>query len=239
MTGSSAVTGGLAWAGLAAADATRAVEFCCAAFDWEPLAAAGFVILRSADEQVALVYPQTPQARAANVTTHWTPFFAVDDMDSTVAQSAAAGGRALRDPFEVPAGRIAAMQDSGGAPFSLWAPRNADGPVPSATGLWLMELVTPDPDAAQTFYAHVLGWTYTDEGGAVTIHGPDGELGRIRQREGASDWLAYLRVPDVEEAASRAEAVGATRLGFTEIEARGRIAKIVDPQHATLFLQEA
>jgi hypothetical protein len=42
MTGSPPVTSGLAWAGLAAADATRAVEFCCTAFDWEPSAAAGF-----------------------------------------------------------------------------------------------------------------------------------------------------------------------------------------------------
>jgi predicted enzyme related to lactoylglutathione lyase len=131
------------------------------------------------------------------------------------------------------------MQDSVGAPFSLWAPRHADGPVPSAAGLWLMELVTPDPGAAQTFYAHVLGWTYTDEGGGVTIHGPDGELGRIRQREGASDWLAYLRVPDVEAAAWRAEAVGATRLAVTEIDGRGRVAQIMDPQGATLYLQEA
>jgi predicted enzyme related to lactoylglutathione lyase len=238
MTGSPPITGGLAWAGLAAADATRAVEFCCAAFGWEPSAAAGFVILRSAGEQVALVYPQTPQARAANVTTHWTPFFIVDDMDAAVARAVAADGMALRDPFDVPGGRIAAMQDPGGAPFSLWAPRRVDGLAPSATGLWFMELATSNPDPAQIFYAHLLGWTYTDAGGGVTIHGPDGELGRIRQR-GVSDWLAYLRVPDVEEAAWRAEAFGATRLGVTEIDGRGRVARIVDPQGATLFLREA
>jgi predicted enzyme related to lactoylglutathione lyase len=239
MTKSPPVTGGLAWAGLAAADATRAVDFYCAAFDWQPSAAAGFVILRRAGKQVALVYPQTPQARAANVTTHWTPFFVVDDMDAAVARAGAAGGMALRDPFDVPAGRIAAMQDPGGAPFSLWAPRRDDGPAPSATGLWFMELATSDPDAAQAFYAHLLGWTYTAEGGAVTIHGPDGELGRIRQREGVADWLAYLRVPVVEEAARRAEALGATRLGVTEIDGLGRVARIVDPQRATLGLREA
>jgi uncharacterized protein len=239
VTGSPPVTGGLAWAGLAAADATRAVEFCCAAFDWEPSAAEGFVMLRSAGKQVAVVYPQTPQARAVNVTTHWTPFFVVDDMDAAVARAVAAGGRALRDPFDVPGGRIAALQDPGGAPFSLWAPRRAEGPAPSATGLWFMELATADPAAAQAFYAHVLGWTYTDEGSGVTIHGPDGELGRIRRSESDADWLAYLRVPDVEEAAWRAEAFGATRLGVTEVDRHGRVARIVDPQRATLFLREA
>jgi uncharacterized protein len=239
MTESPSVTGGLAWAGLAAADATRAVEFCCAAFDWEPSAAAGFVMLRSAGKQIALVYPQTPQARAANVRTHWTPFFVVDDMDAAVARAVEAGGMALRDPFDVPAGRIAALQDPGGAPFSLWAPRRPESPAPAGTGLWFMELATADPAAAQAFYAHVLGWTYTDEGGGATIHGPDGDLGRIRQRDGASDWLAYLRVPDVEEAAWRAEAVGATRLGVTTIDARGPVARIVDPQRATLCLRES
>jgi predicted enzyme related to lactoylglutathione lyase len=238
MTGSSALTGGLAWAGLAAADATRAVEFLCAAFDWESSAAAGFAILRSAGRQAALVYPQTPQARAANVTTHWTPFFVVDDVNAAVARAVAAGGVALRDPFEVPAGRIAPIQDPGGAPSSLWAPGRVDAPAPSATALWFMELVTSDPGAAQTFYARLLGWTYTDEWGAATIHGPDGELGGIRQSEGVSDWLAYLRVPDVEKAASRAEACGATWLGVTEIPGRGSVAQIVDPQGATLFLQK-
>ena len=102
-----------------------------------------------------------------------------------------------------------------------------------------MELATSDPGAAQTFYAHLFGWTYTDDGGGVTINGPDAELGRIRRREGVSDWLAYLRVPDVEEAAWRAEAVGATRLGVTEIDRGRRVARIVDPQRATLSLQEA
>jgi hypothetical protein len=46
-------------------------------------------------------------------------------------------------------------------------------------------------------------------------------------------------VPEVEEAAARAEAVGATRLGDIENDARGRVAGIVDPQGAALFLQEA
>lgn len=240
MTGSSAPTGGLAWAGLAAADATRAVEFLRAAFDWESSAATGFAILRSAGGQAALVYPQTPQARAANVTTHWTPFFVVDDVDTAVARAVAAGGLALRDPFEVPAGRIAPIQEPGGGPSSLWAPRRADAPEPYATALWFMELVTSDLGAAaQAFYAQLLGWTYTDEGGAATIHGPGGELGGIRHSEGVSDWLAYLRVPDVEKAASRAEACGATRLGVTEIPGRGSVAQIVDPQGATLFLQKA
>jgi predicted enzyme related to lactoylglutathione lyase len=232
------VTGALAWVGLAAADATRAVEFCCAAFDWQPSAAPGFVILRSAGRPVALVYPQTPQARAANVTTHWTPFFRVDDVDVAVKRAVAAGGAALRDPFDVPGGRIAAMQDPGGAPFSLWGARGADGPSPSATGLWFVELAGPDPDAAQAFYAQLLGWTYTDEGGRLEIHGPDGELGWIRHLDGPSEWLAYLRVPDAEEAARGAEACGATRLGLTDVRGRGRVARIADPQGATLLLRE-
>jgi hypothetical protein len=63
------------------------------------------------------------------------------------------------------------------------------------TGQWFMELATSDPEPAQTFYAHVLGRTYTDAGGGVTIHGPDGELGRIRKGEAQSvDNTDRLRV---------------------------------------------
>jgi len=236
MTESSPAFGALAWAGLAAADAAMAVEFCCAAFDWEASAPGAYTVLRRAGEDVALVYAQTPQARAAKVTTHWTPFFLVADVGAALERVLKAGGTALRDPFDLPEGSVGPMQDPVGAPFSLWAPRAGGPRRPSATGTWCMELATSDPAASKTFYAHVLDWTYAHASGVTTILGPDEPLGRIRATDATPDWLAYLRVPDVGEALRRAEAAGATRVRAGGGD--GRVAQIIDPQGATLFLQQ-
>jgi predicted enzyme related to lactoylglutathione lyase len=236
MTESSPAFGALAWAGLAAADAAVAVEFCCAAFDWEASVRGGYTVLRRAGEEVALVYAQTPQARAANVATHWTPFFLVADVGAALERVLEAGGTALRDPFDVAEGSVGPMQDLVGAPFSLWAPRASGPPPPSATATWWMELATSDPAASRTFYAHVLGWTYAHATGATTILGPDGPIGSIRATDAAPDWLAYLRVPNLDEAVRRAEAAGATRIGGSGGD--GRVARMIDPQGATLFLQQ-
>jgi predicted enzyme related to lactoylglutathione lyase len=236
MTRSSSAFGGLAWAGLAAADAAVAVEFYCAAFDWEASAPGPFAVLRRAGEEVALVYAQTPQARAANVTPHWTPFFLVDDVGAALERVVEAGGMALRAPFDVSEGSVGPMQDPVGAPFSLWARREGGRPQPSATALWSMELATPDSAASRMFYAHVLGWTYEGGTGGTTILGPDEPIGRICTTDATPDWLAYLRVPNVEEAVRRAEAAGASA-----VRASGQdrpVARSIDPQGATLFLQQ-
>jgi predicted enzyme related to lactoylglutathione lyase len=236
MTESSPAFGGLAWAGLAAADATVAVEFCCAAFHLEASAPGEFTVLRRAGEDVALVYPQTPQARAADVTTHWTPFFLVADVRASLERVVEAGGIALRDPFDLPQGSVGPMRDPVGAPFSLWAPRAGGPPPPSATGTWSMELATSDAATSRMFYAHVLGWTYADAAGETTILGPDKPIGRIRTTDATPDWLAFLRVPDVDEALRRAEAAGATAVRVSGGD--GRTARIIDPQGATLYLQQ-
>jgi predicted enzyme related to lactoylglutathione lyase len=212
------------------------VEFCCAAFGWEASALSGYTVLRRTGDDVALVYAQTPQARAASVTTHWTPFFLVADLATALERVLEAGGTALRDPFDVPEGSVGPMQDPLGAPFSLWAPHTGGSPQSSATGTWCMELATSDPAASRTFYAHVLGWAYAHASGATTILGPDEPIGRIRATDATPDWLAYLRVPDLDEAVRRAEAAGATRLRVGGGD--GRVAQIIDPQGATLFLQQ-
>jgi predicted enzyme related to lactoylglutathione lyase len=233
-TESNPTFGGVAWAGLAAADAGVAVEFCCAAFDWEPSPSAGFTLLRRAGEDVALVYSQTPQARAADVATHWTPFFLVDDVPAAVKRVIEAGGRPLRDPFDLAEVSVGPVQDALGAPLSLLAPR-AEGLVAArATGAWALELATFDVSASREFYAHVLGWTYPDAADDMTILGPDGPLGRMRTTNAPSDWRACLRVPDLDDALRRAEAAGATPFRDSSV---GDRAAIVDPQGATLFLQ--
>ncbi|MFI8997025.1 VOC family protein [Streptomyces sp. NPDC053542] len=50
---------------------------------------------------------------------HWLPYFAVDDTDSTVAAHTRAGGNVLKPPFNMAAGRMSLLQDPQSAPFAI------------------------------------------------------------------------------------------------------------------------
>jgi predicted enzyme related to lactoylglutathione lyase len=58
------------------------------------------------------VMPDMP----AHVPSHWFSYIEVDDVDARAKAVAAAGGRLMRDVFEVPGvGRLAIMNDASGA----------------------------------------------------------------------------------------------------------------------------
>jgi hypothetical protein len=51
-----------------------------------------------------------------NVPEHWFAYIAVDDVDKRLTLLKEAGGKVVREPFDVPmAGRIAIVADSNGA----------------------------------------------------------------------------------------------------------------------------
>ncbi|MEP5757726.1 MAG: VOC family protein [Litoreibacter sp.] len=57
------------------------------------------------------------------VPAHWLTYFAVSDVDATVAATKAAGGQIFREPFDVEGvGRIAIGADPSGAAIGLMAP---------------------------------------------------------------------------------------------------------------------
>jgi uncharacterized protein len=231
-------TGMIAWVGLAAADAPAAVEFYTAAFGWEAAREADHTKLRKGGRDVALVYPQTPQARAANVTSHWSPFFLVADADLAMERAVQLDGMALRDPFDVTGGRVVPLQDPAGAVFSIWAPRPPDPPEPIPSGAWWIELNTPDVEASRAFYGDLLGWRYDETADAASIRGPDGHIGRIRRGQAQAAWSPWPQVTDAEAAGRRAEEAGAAFVGAEEETAVGRIVRIIDPQGAALSLLE-
>jgi predicted enzyme related to lactoylglutathione lyase len=231
-------TGPLAWVGLAAADQDVAVEFYTAAFGWEAARETDHTRLGHAGRDVALVYQQTPQARAANVTSHWSPFFLVPDADPAVERAVESGGTALRDPFDVTGGRVAPLEDPVGAIFSVWSPRPPGSPEPIPGDAWWLELSTPDVAASEAFYGGLFGWSYEESPDAPSIRGPDRHIGSIRRAEGPPAWSPCLRVTDADAAGRRAEAGGAASVGAAEDAATGRVVSIVDPQGAALSLLE-
>ncbi len=63
----------------------------------------------------------------ASIPSHWMTYIAVSDVDKVVAETAGAGGKVLREPFDVPGvGRIAMLQDPGGATIGMMTPAAQD-----------------------------------------------------------------------------------------------------------------
>lgn len=62
-----------------------------------------------------------------NVPPHWFTYIAVDDVDAAVAATRAAGGRVIKEVFEVPdTGRIAIIADPTGAALGIMTPSRRD-----------------------------------------------------------------------------------------------------------------
>lgn len=108
------------------------------------------------------------------------------------------------------------------------------------------ELMTSDPDAAQSFYTDVIGWgTSPFEGspdpytmwtvGEKPVGGVMETPEAAKQAGAPPHWMAYVSVSDVDATVSKAEALGGRLIhGPEEIPEVGRFAIIADPQGAVI-----
>jgi uncharacterized protein len=239
--------GTFCWAGLATSHPEAARAFYTSFFGWraEELSAgeAGtFTLLRQNGSDVAVLYRQQPQARAAGAPPHWTSYISVEDADAIASRAGELGGAAVfRAPFDVlDAGRVAAIQDPTGATVSLWQPRSRIGAtlVDEVGALSWHELATTDVERAKLFYRELFGWAYqTDDRGYVSITNAGRLNGGIRElteheRGRAPNWLPYFTVENAGAAGRQAEQLGGRQLQpKTEIP-WGRFTVIADPQGA-------
>ena len=121
---------------------------------------------------------------------------------------------------------------------------------PAGSFIWY-ELMTPDPDAAKTFYDVVVGWSIegkpagemdyrmirrTDGGNAGGILGLSVEM----IAGGAQpSWVGYLCDPDVDaRAAAIVAAGGALTIAPHDMPGVGRFAMLRDPQGAAFYLMD-
>jgi predicted enzyme related to lactoylglutathione lyase len=245
--------GTFCWVGLATSDPDSAKAFYSGLFGWraEDLgagAAGTYTMLRQGGQDVAILYMQQPEARAAGAPPHWTSYISVEDADATAARAGELGGAAVfRAPFDVlDAGRVAAIRDPTGAIVSLWQPRSRIGAtlVNDVGALCWNELATPDVERAKSFFAELLGWDYKpDDSGYTSIINagrPNGGMREQTEQERGTppSWLAYFTVESADEAARQAERLGGrTLLPTTEIRG-GRFALIADPQGAPVAVFE-
>jgi len=110
-----------------------------------------------------------------------------------------------------------------------------------------LELHTTDASRAKTFYAELFGWKTKDTpvpgiGAYTEIDTQEGpEAGLMTQQEpgGRSAWLAYIKVPKLDETVSRAQKLGATVIApRTEVKDVGWFAVLQDPSGARIGVFE-
>jgi predicted enzyme related to lactoylglutathione lyase len=245
--------GTFCWVGLATSDVAAAKAFYRGLFGWEAKdlqagAAGAYTMLCCGAEEVAILYRQQPEARAAGAPPHWTSYISVEDADATAARAVELGGAAVfRAPFDVlDAGRVAAIRDPTGAIASLWQPRSRIGAtlVNDLGALCWNELATTDVELAKRFFRELLGWEYeADDSGYVSIKN-DGNLnGGMREqaqheRHLTPAWLPYFTVESADVAGHRATRLGGRRLAPTTEGRSGRSAVIADPQDAPFAVFE-
>jgi predicted enzyme related to lactoylglutathione lyase len=191
----------------------------------------------------------------------WLGYVCVDDVDRTVGQIEAKGGKVLMPASDIPdVGRIAMVADPQGAPFYVMKPippagqQNAQSDVfsPDKQGRvsW-NELSTSDPEAARRFYGELFGWTSDDfmpmgdmgEYRFLAHHGtPIGAVfnssaGAPTTAEQPPHWRHYIRVPSVSAAAEAVKAGGGTvTMGPHEVPGGDHIVIGIDPQGAEFAL---
>jgi predicted enzyme related to lactoylglutathione lyase len=245
--------GSFCWVGLATSDPAGATAFYTRLFGWhaEDLSAgqAGrFTMLRHSGQDVAMLYRQTPEARAAGAPPHWTAYISVADADATAAQANELGGAAVfREPFDVvDAGRVAAIRDPTGAVVSLWQPGTRIGAaLVNDVGAWCWnELASTNVEQTKRFFAALLGWDYeTDDSGHTMIINAGRINGTIREqsqheRGVEPNWLPYFTVENAERATQEAERAYGRRLTPPIERKSGRVTVIADPQGAAFGVFE-
>lgn len=110
------------------------------------------------------------------------------------------------------------------------------------------ELMTTDPQAAEAFYADVLGWRPQDASspglsyalffvGDLSVSGVMSLSEEARAAGAEPSWLGYFGVDDIDAAANRvARSGGFIQVPPTDIPGRSRFCVLSDPQRAAFGL---
>lgn len=193
-------------------------------------------------DDVAAMY-QMPSSYPKDVPTHWTIYFAVADVEATVAKAVSAGGELLAGPHDVGnAGKMALLSDPEGSRFALWQAKEHIGIGQKFVNnsLCWVELACKDTAKASDFYSEVLGYTtkQTDMGEFMYTEWCVAEQsigGMMQMTEEWGDipahWMTYFTVDDCDAMAERVKALGGSVcVPPTDIEQVGRFAVVNDPQ---------
>jgi predicted enzyme related to lactoylglutathione lyase len=215
------------WYQLMARDSAAAGEFYARVVGWNVRDAggenSGYRIASAGERGVAGIAQICAEAEGQGLRPGWIGYVAVDDVDSAADAIAAAGGRVLGPPADIPnVGRFAIVADPQGASFMLLAPNGEGEMAPLARmapgNVGWHELYTTDWESAFGFYSERFGWTKDrtvdmGEMGTYQLFAPaQGEEaigGMMNMPQLPSPaWGFYFVVDGVEAAAERVKAAG-------------------------------
>lgn len=173
--------------------------------------------------------------------TPWVSFYvAVDDLQAVLERTASLGGTTVMAITEFPGLRVAMLGDPDGNPVGLVSTDSTMiGGPPSAGGgppVDWFEVLGADADRTQRFYCDLFGWQADDSGFpgyrlVDTQSGAGAIGGGLGAGQGGQTWATvYAKVPDVEAALSRAEALGGARVyGPTPVDDHMQTGALRDP----------
>jgi predicted enzyme related to lactoylglutathione lyase len=94
-----------------------------------------------------------------------------------------------------------------------------------------------NPADTRGFYEKLLGWESSDgPGGMAMFVGSKGPFAAVSEKDGATGWLPYVQVDDVEEATAKAKSLGATVVRERTRGPAGEFTIVRDPGGASVAL---
>jgi predicted enzyme related to lactoylglutathione lyase len=242
--------GTISWTDLATTDQDSAKEFYGRLLGWEyddQPAGEGVIysMAKVRGRAAAAISPQQPDETTAGIPPHWNVYVTVDDVDAASAAAGEHGGTVLAGPFDVlDVGRMAVIADPSSAVLCLWQAKSSIGAevVNEPGAMSWADTASTDPEAAQAFYAALLGWSFQQMSEEppywVIFNGERSNGGMTAPPPGVpSNWFPYFVVEDIDAAIETATAAGGNPfVGPMDVPNGGRFVLIMDPQGAAFGL---
>ena len=229
-------------------------------FGWEtvgpddvPDAEATYAIARLRGREVAGI--GTIPESSGDMPAAWITEVRVDDVEAVAGRVEAAGGTMLQRVIDFdPIGRLAVLQDPAGATICAWEAGARQGAeLVNEPSAWSMSaLLTPDTDAAVTFYNAVFGWEPDDFGPATLLRLPGYVGGEPQQpvprdvvavimpptAAGPARWSVDFWVDDADATAATAERLGGAVVVAPHDAPPFRQATLADREGATFTISQ-
>lgn len=244
------------WTDLATTDPAGAKTFYAGLFGWQtedmPVdEAMTYTMLHLGGDEVGGLYEMPADQREQGIPPNWMSHVSIESADEVAEKASELGGEVLAGPFDVfDSGRMAILQDTVGAVFAAWQPREHIGAskVNDAGCMAWNELQTRDPEKASDFYSALFGWELErmeEDGKLVYVliknNGwMNGGIAPMTEQHGDAPphWLPYFTTASCDTAAEKTRSLGGTVLAGPFDMDEGRISVVSDPQGAVFAIFE-